>query len=344
MSTTPNPPPAADPIKPWFEALESMDEFIGIRFGQVNQDTNTVDWKFLPHTDFDGIGAFAHLLREGGAEVNDLPKITHPAPLSWWAFLRTLPQMLGPRRRLELKPIDRGTKVEKANQPAPAVSWHVFNEEETAKIRRIARSAQVTVNSFLIKYLDRAVRPYLTDPSQAIPWMVPVNLRGKVSQPRDTENHSSYVAIRIYASEGVKEVHRHIYETLQKGHHCANWKAFSASRFTSPSLKRHLINSDRAVSQWSLGGFSNIGAWDPEKKITQEKSKGPWLFCPPVLRTQLIGAGCVTFQGKLSLTLQLHPDLTTSPEVAQRWMQNWVNEIALGLPGATPIETSPTYQ
>jgi len=330
MPTTPRSSvPAADPIRPWFEALVELGECIGIRFGQIKDGSGNPEWSFLNHTDYDGIGGFVKLLRDRGGEVKDLPRITHPAPLNWWAFLRALPSMLGPRKRLKWKPLPQGPPPPPPNQPTDAVAWHVFSEQETLKIRQAARNSLVTVNSLLIKYLDRAVRPDLVDPSKAIPWMIPVNLRGKVQQPGDTDNHSSYIGIKIFASEGVRDVHRHVYKSLEKGHHCANWKAFDAGRNTSPALKKKLIVTDRATSQWNLGGFSNLGIWDPEKKINAADCQGAWLFAPPVLATQMLGAGCVTFQGRLSLTLHVHPDLTTSREVVEAWMNRWVSEIEL---------------
>jgi hypothetical protein len=94
-------------------------------------------------------------------------------------------------------------------------------------------------------------------------------------------------------------------------------------------MKVFLINHDLAMSQWNLGSFSNLGDWDPEKTITQHECKGGWLFAPPVLRCQMIGAGCVTFQNRLSLTIQAHADLTTSPEVTRTWVDNWVKEIEM---------------
>ena len=162
--------------------------------------------------------------------------------------------------------------------------------------------------------------------------MVPVNLRGQVNRERDTGNHSSYVAIRIFASEGVKEVQHHIYKALQKGHHLAAWMGFAASRRTSMETKKRIIRESRATAQWSVGGFSNLGEWDADKEITAPECQGDWLFAPPVLRFQMVGAGCLTFQGRLTLTIQIHPELTTSPEVAADWMRSWVREIELGLP------------
>ena len=327
-----DPPSQSDPIRPWFETLESVGEFVGIRFGRVNPSSGAVEWMFLSHATYDGIGGFAHLLRERGAPVEELPKITHPGKLSWWPFIRFLPTMLARRKSLKWRELKQGEPLTTSAQPAPAVAYHVFDEEATAKIRRASRHADVTVNSLLMKYLDRAIRPSLADPASAIPWMVPVNLRGRVTQPQDTGNHSSYVGIRIYASQGARDVQNHIYQAINKGQHLAAWNGFAATRSTSTATKKRLIQANRATSQWSVGGFSNLGAWDPEKQITAPECQGDWLFAPPVLRFQMIGAGCVTFQGRLTLTLQIHPELTTSPEVAAEWLRSWVREIELGLP------------
>jgi hypothetical protein len=112
----------------------------------------------------------------------------------------------------------------------------------------------------------------------------------------------------------------------------AAWKGFTATRLTTPEIKMRMIETSRATSQWSVGAFSNLGVWDPEKQITAPECMGDWLFAPPVLRFQMIGAGCVTYRGRLALTLQIHPELTTSPQVANEWLRAWVREIEFGLP------------
>ena len=322
----------ADPVGQWFEALESLGEFVGIRFGHIRREGGEVEWHFLPHTRYDGIGGFAHLLRERGAEIGGLPQITHPGKLSWWHFCRFLPKMLAPRRYLKWRDLVQCGEASVSAEPPSAVAYEVFDEERTARIRRASRAAGVTVNSFLMKYLDRSIRPALDDPSSAIPWMVPVNLRGHVNKADDTGNHSSYVGIRIYASQSAKDIHRLIYDAIRRNEHLGAWKGFAASRCTGIRLKQRIIRANRATSQWSVGGFSNLGEWDAQKRITQPGCAGDWLFAPPVLRFQAIGAGCVTFQGRLTLTLQIHPGLTTSPEIASEWMRSWVREIKLGLP------------
>ena len=166
-----------------------------------------------------------------------------------------------------------------------------------------------------------------------VPWMIPVNLRGKMTWDRDTANFSSYIGVKIQTYETPHDIHRNIYAALGRREHWANWYGYQLGRFLTQGMKKFLITKDLAMSQWNLGSFSNLGDWDTEKEIIQTECLGDWLFCPPVLRCQMIGSGCVTFQNRLSLMIQAHPELTTSGAVTKTWIQNWVKEIELDLAG-----------
>jgi hypothetical protein len=331
-----------DPIKPWFDAMEDLGEYIGIRFGRIAPGAEDPEWIFLRHTECDGIGGLAGIFRQRGASICRLPQIKYPSDPSWYWFLRTLPKYLAPRKRLKLRPVEQGPPIDASKQPPPSVAWHVYDESTTLRIRRACRKAGVTVNSFLLKHLSKVIRPYLEDESAGMPWMIPVNLRGKVVRESDTSNYSSYVSLKVHSYQTVADVHQSIYSRLAAGEHWANWYAYSAGRFSSPKIKKYLLKSDKAMAQWNLGGFSNLGDWDPEKKITNTDCVGDWLFSPPTLRCQLIGAGCVTFQNRLSLTIQAHPDFTTNPAVAKSWMQHWNREIQVDL--ASPLAAQSTGQ
>lgn len=319
-----------DPVSPWFYVCEDLGEFIGIRFGRIPAVGTQPEWMFMRHVDFDGIGGFAELLRRRGADLPMLPQIKHAAPATRWALVRALPKFLGGRRKVKWGPLERGPVVASSTtQPPLAVAWHVFDEVSTTQLRRLCRKSGFTLNSFLIKHLTKAVRPYLADQAAAVPWMLPVNLRGKVPRERDTDNFTTYIGIRVTSYETVEEIHRKIYACLGRGEHWANWYAYDLGRPLTFGMKKFLMANELAMSQWNVGSFSNLGDWDPEKKISQKECEGSWLFAPPVLRCQLLGAGCVTFQNQLSLTLQVHPDLTTSPSVPEAWVQNWVREIEI---------------
>lgn len=320
-----------DAISSWFIAGEQLGEYIGIRFGRLAPGAIEPEWVFLRHTDFDGIGGLAEILRRRGAEVDRLPQIKYPVPPSRRFLFRAVPQYLSRKHRLEWRPLERGPAQNNHAQPPSAVAWHLFDDSATTRVRRVCRKSGVTVNSFLLKHLTKAIRPYLADESSVVPWLIPVNLRGKVDRGRDTANHTSYIAVRVKSYETVHDIHRNIYSALGRGEHWANWQVYQLGRFLTAGMRRYVAASDLAFSQWNLGGFSNLGDWDPEKKITRADCLGGWLFCPPVLRAQLVGAGCVTFQNRLGLTVQTHSDLTTDPAVPAAWVQDWVKEIEIDL-------------
>jgi NRPS condensation-like uncharacterized protein len=325
------PETATDPISSWFIAAEDLGEFIGIRFGQAVPGKVEPEWTFMRHADYDGIGGLAHILRQRGADICRLPQIKHPASSVLLPVLRTWPTYAAPRKRVEWANIEGPTQPSTKAQPPLALAWHAFDEATTTQIRRVCRKRNLTVNSFLLKHLTKAIRPFLKDESSMVPWMVPVNMRGKVVRPTDTANYSSYIGVRVQSYETAQDIHRNIYKSLGRGEHWANWYAYHTGKFITHGLRKFLIQVEKCTSQWNIGGFSNLGDWDPDKQITQAGCAGPWFFAPPVLRMQAIGAGCVTFQNRLTLTIQVHPELTTNSKVPQAWMQNWIKEIEIDI-------------
>jgi hypothetical protein len=318
-----------DVMKLWFLALEELGEYIGMRFARLAPGATEPEWMFPRHADSDGVGWFADNLRQRGAVLERLPTIRHPADPPKLAVLRVLPNYLKPKRRLKWRSFGRGPSTSKCSSPPPAVAWHLFDEEATMQIRRVCRNVQVTMNSFLLKHLTKAIRPFLEDQSAAVPWMIPINVRGKVKLVREPANATSYVRIEVQSYETMHDIHRNIYAALCRGEHWANWQAYQLGRFLTAGMRRFLVATELASPQWNLGAFSNMGDWDPGKEFTQPECLGGWLVCPPVLRFQQVGVGCLTFQNRLSLTIQTHPDLTIDPKVPRAWIQDWIKEIQM---------------
>lgn len=312
-----------DPIKPWFQASEQLGDHVGIRFGRIAPNSTEPEWFYRSHADYDGIGGFTEILRAHGARVDDLPKIPHKRKQTWWPFIRSLPEYLQPRARVTWKRNFPVTATPCANLPPEAVAWHVFDEDATARIKEFCRERGYTVNSFLLKTLSDAIFPELADKSKKIPWMVPVNLRGKVDRERDTENHVSYVRVAVARNDDSADVHAKIYKALDKGVHWANWNAYTALKFTPLAMKRGIIKIERVTSQWLIGAFSNLGEWDRDRTLRGEGIDGDWLFTPPAMRFFKIAAGCVTWRGRLSLCLHIHPQLSADPADARAWLDSW---------------------
>ena len=89
----------------------------------------------------------------------------------------------------------------------------------------------------------------------------------------------------------------------------------------------HVVRVGRAVAEPTVGAFSNLGEWDAARRIVAPAALGDWFACPPVLRSQPLGAGCVTFRGRMGLVLQAHAVLTTDAGVTRSWMEAWLERI-----------------
>lgn len=301
---------------------------MGVRYGRIANGSDTVEWHFVSHVECDGVGGFARLLRSQGAELDELPWTKSSCrdvvgPL--WRLWRKRPdgnQGCANRRDWALM----GTHETKRPEDSEAVAWRLLTEEQTREIRDRCRRDKVTVNSLLLKYLDLAVRTDIRRPQLKIPWMIPVNLRGDVRFHDDTENHVSCVDVCIGPDDSVKSVHSQVVQCLQQGEHRANFLMVQLGKFLSHSAKIKYLNRGRSKPEGNIGAFSNLGVWDPEKKIQTTDS---WLFCPPVVAGQLLGAGCVTFQNRLGMVIQGNPRLGLASEIASGWMTRWVEGIEL---------------
>jgi hypothetical protein len=314
--------PASNVAAQWFRASEDAGDFMGIRYGRIPEGSEEVEWLFVSHGECDGIGGFARLLREHGAVIPALPATKHPCrgllgPL--WHLWRATRKEKGCADRTDwTPPATNGSGVSRA------VAWHLFTEAETDGILAKCRRYQVTVNSFLLKHLDQAIRPEIRRSDRKIPWMIPVNLRGHINHADDTENHVSCVFSQVGPDDSAKEIQEDILRRFGRGEHRANYFYLGLGRFLNHGTKVKILTKDRSKPAGNIGAFSNLGVWDPEKKFATGDS---WLFCPPVVAGQLLGAGCVTFRNRLGLAIQGHPGLPSSPGIASRWIQRWVDGI-----------------
>ncbi len=292
---------------------------MGIRYGRVSQGSDEVEWVFVSHCDCDGIGGLVRLLRERGADIADLPETKRPCrgvigPL--WRLWRASRQEPGCADRRDWQ-----LSAPQGTGGGMAVAWHLFTEGETQAIRERCQREQVTVNSLLLKHLDQAVRPEIRRPQAKISWMIPVNLRGDIHHADATENHVSCVGVRIAVDDSVGAIHQQVRHRLERGEHRANALLLELGRVLSHGAKMKFLAKDRSKPAGDIGAFSNLGVWDSEKKIDTRDS---WLFCPPVVQGQLLGAGCVTFQNRLGMTVQGHPNLSATGGLTSIWMKRWV--------------------
>ena len=306
----------------WFAATEALGDFMGIRYGRIPHGSSEVEWVYVSHVECDGVGGFARLLRQHGAVLERLPsnKNIHRGIIGpIWRLWKNSRQAPPCARRSDWL---RGQKPQSG--PPQDFAWHLFNEQETNLLIEACRRQQVTVNSLLLKHLDASVRLELELGNARLPWMVPINLRSEDSVADDTVNQVSCVDVIIAPEDSVIGVHQQILKRLADGEHRANFLMMQLGKVLSHERKKRILARNRSKPAGNIGAFSNLGSWDPQKQI---ESKDAWLFCPPLATGQRLAAGCVTFQNRLSLMLQAHPDPSGLPELTKCWMDRWVASI-----------------
>lgn len=284
---------------------------MGIRYGRISQ--GAVEWLEVSHCECDGIGGFARLLRERGLDNLTVPRTKHPSReifLPLWRLWRD--------KRKKAACAGRGDW--KRTSQSVNIAWHLFTEDETRSILDRCRELGVTVNSHLLHALDQAVRPEITRPERCVSWMIPVNLRGDVCYPDDTENHVSCVETQIAADDTPATIHRKVLHQLKRGEHRANHLLLNIGRIFTHRMKMNLLTKDRTKPAGNIGAFSNLGVWNQGNETDEDG----WVFTPPVVLGQLLGAGCVTFRGRLGLATQGN----TEKEQIELRMKRWVGNIA----------------
>lgn len=310
----------------WFKAAELIGECLDIRYARKTSTSKEPEWITVSHCDCDGIGGFAQLLRESGADTFELPKTNYPNKKILSPFLSLLHKYkqngeIALRDDWNLTPTkNKEITSPQAIQSAPEIAWHLFTEEETEQIRNDCRNRKISVNSHLLKLLDQSVRPDTKRPELAIPWLIPVNIRGDVSYKHDTENHVSCVEPIISAGDSPLCIQKQITQRLEQGEHRLNHLTLALSKIIPLKLKSIILTRSRNSPKGNIGAFSNLGVWDSKKTIETTDS---WLFCPPVCNGQLLAAGCITFQNKLGLAIQAHRELPYRPKLAEKWMEKW---------------------
>jgi len=305
-----------DILGEWFEAMESLGEDISIRFGRVDERGDAPVWEPLPHARFDGVGGFAQLLRQHGhAELRTLPQLKEGLTPRVFQVLRAWARHLFVR-----KPTFRWPALSAPGRSGAlpsAIASRIFDEEESRRVLVSAKSLGITVNTFLLDRVTRVVRRHLEKKPAEIAWMVPINMRGPVELARDTSNHSSFLEIAVREDEPVSALQSRVRDAVRRGQHWAYWYSFQFGRLFGRIGRRLFIGLQIHGPKHWVGSFSNLGLWDPP---ADGRTAYGWVFCPPPAPSQPICVGCVTYRGRLSIALQIHPSLTTDPDVAEAWL------------------------
>jgi hypothetical protein len=314
-------PMVADVFREWAKEYIGLGHDLTIRYGR--QTANGLVWHELSHSDFDGIGGLAHLMRSLKRSPARLLPTINPAywGCSWrqrlaviWKFTTAKAPLASPSPLL-LVPAEALAQSAHGRN----LGTEILTHSQTLRVRARAVRAGVTVNSLLLSALAEVVARILP-PGTVQAWSVPVNLRGAIAVDRDVANHISFL-FPVFARDcDPAAVHAVMQAELRSGA-VELYYRFMAS--TPPKYRRPLANRGAHVT----GIFSNLGDWS----AVAPEEQAPWVFCPPAIPSQPLAAGVVTVAGRLSLMLRacsgaVHAALAAGGVDAAQWRRQLLGD------------------
>jgi len=300
----------------WFSELEAQGEETTFRLGHVRGHEPEPSWTSLPHHTFDGLGGLHHVLTKRCGRGLELPTLSRPYPgllERWLAALRVLSA-----RSPRLASFKR--EVRTAGE-RPVAVWALFTRAETSELRRLSRARGTSLNAFFLAALTAAIRPLLH--GELINWIVPVNMRGVEPDLAPTDNQAATLDISFPVRATAQEIDETINAERRRNMHWGVWQLLKWLGAAGPAVVRFVARRELGVKKH--GSFSNMGSLRPAGGSADDSEELEWwMALNPVQQARPLGAACLTYNGRLALTLQVHPVLGLDRSSAQQVMDAWV--------------------
>jgi hypothetical protein len=300
-----------------FRYLAAQQECMDSLYGWQPSPSSEPIWMTVNHTEADGLLGFRQILQQLGVQAKRVQRRTRNVPFAYnLPSSSTLQWLL---RHLmnggsQWRAFDVDYRPEPDGSALPQTrAFRIFSQDETLRFRRMALRLGVSLNTYLLHTLHQSISSELLPGENPATWMVPVDVRPLA---RHASNAISCVLATIEPGDSVLRLHRQIRDNLHGGQHVAIWKLLSYW-----DQVQILSSIGFNPSPPELAGiFSNLGEWTSD----HPNGIGGWLTCPPVTRFMPLGAGAVTWQGRLGLTMQTHPALRSDQADVESWMAAWI--------------------
>lgn len=283
----------------WFDIYEEMGEY-GQSAYAVENEHNGLEFLFLPHQYYDGIGGLCHLIQERAGLKIDLPTFKGSKDVSFikvtWAFLHNL--IL--HRNIQPKWLVPRSKAQGKKQNPTLLR---FTKEETAAIINAAKKRNISVNTLLLHISDRVVSEILWDKKYARWWMLPVNLRGLIK--KENGIYTSYL-VSVIRDESPQVLHDNIKKSLRLQWHRATYILSNIGKVIGINGIRSTVKKQyRSGFGWT-GYFSNLGIISHNSPSLANET---WYGCAPTNRLLPLSIGAMTFNARLTLAFLIHPSI-----------------------------------
>src|SRR5207244_3706126 len=134
----------------------------------------------------------------------------------------------------------------------------------------------------------------------------------------ETSPNMSFFHVELDRGVSLNQLQRQISRLKGSAYHWGAWLALHVGRLIGAEAMRRDLRERQAKNLGGTGIFSNLGVWEV-------RDAGSWVFCPAVTRSEPVGAGCITMNGRMALAIQLHDgfgaDLAASVALLEAWQR-----------------------
>lgn len=186
-----------------------------------------------------------------------------------------------------------------------------LTKDETNKFNEYLKDNKLSQNIVLLELINRYVFELIKEESrdQSYSWLLPINVRGIVNKKSPYENHTSFVQLRLNQSANYDSIRKVFAEKVKTLNHIGLWWVHHIGILLGRKYMAKLSRNSAGKNYW-LGTFSNVGSWDVKdagyENLGEEEI---WFATTPGSRNFPVGSVAMEFNGKLALSLKIHPSI-----------------------------------
>lgn len=298
--------PKRDYIADWFQMHEENGDKMLMRGVRHSLETKVDHWMERNHKDTDGLSFFVDEMRLVGYDNLSYTEANKNFDLSWWKKLLVFIKIFKGKKPVITQWKKPLLQISYAQENAV---WSYFSPELSKKIERSSKKNGVNLSTYLLWVLSQELRFFLSDDSALEYWVFPFNLRGLVSVISPNANQASFVEVPVRNEDSAKTIFRTIQGAMASQQYWAFWWIMSLGRLTGINFIRKFFQTLRRKNICHFGTYTFYGHWPP-KSVTNLRYKDEiWIGFPPVTKAQPISCGAMIWDGKLTLSLNIHPAL-----------------------------------
>lgn len=312
-----------DYIAMWFDVRKELGINDDMSIGQMEKSSGDINWSNFAHSEMDGIGGVATILREHGYPCRNLPKSGEKQVPGMWQLYKLNKKFKKDKGYIPSKSIRwKNNYPCDNNNTAPIVNSY-FDKRTTAIIKRNAKKNKVAYSTFLMWALNKAIADNLLDGSQNYYWFYPVNLRGAIELNSDTSNYSSGINVCLNNYITPKELQQEIKEKIKIKEHWSTWKMAHIGKLIGKPGVRYIYKKI-SNKNFYAGSFSFLGGWPlKEHNNPVENENEVWVSCGIGTKNYPVSTGIMEWHGQLTLGLKLHPMICQDVALTEKCLNDW---------------------